>query len=77
MKLKTYIKLLKKLEAKYGDSELFYAVDDEGNGYDQVKFGPSICFIDKNNISVSGSVDAMDVHETKDTDKEVPIVIIN
>lgn len=77
MKLKDYIKQLKKLENKYGNVELYYSIDDEGNGYDAVKFGPGVMYIAKEDIPEYGNVDPMSVHETKETKNDVPIIIIN
>ena len=61
MKLKDYIKQLKKLESKYGNVELYYSIDDEGNGYDAVKFGPCVMHIAKEDIPEYGNVPCVQV----------------
>ena len=38
MKLKEYIEKLQELYLEYGDLELVYAVDDEGNYYNKVSY---------------------------------------
>lgn len=77
MKLKEYIKALKKLEKEHGDVELYYSIDDEGNSYDLVKFGPSVMYIAKDDIPKYGHIDPMSVNESKETKNDVPIIIIN
>lgn len=42
MNLKEYIKKLQELEKDYGDSEVWYSRDDNGNGYQMVNYAPSI-----------------------------------
>lgn len=41
MKLKEYIEELQKIYVEHGDIELIYARDDEGNGYDFVRYQPT------------------------------------
>lgn len=41
MKAKQYIKTLNALVDKYGDLDLCYAIDDEGNGFQLVIFEPA------------------------------------
>ena len=42
MKLKEYLEKLQELYETYGDLELIYSSDDEGNNYDTVKYLPVI-----------------------------------
>lgn len=42
MKLKQYIEELQKLYDEHGDLVLYSAIDDEGNGYNQVYYGPGV-----------------------------------
>jgi hypothetical protein len=44
MKLKEYAELISKLAKELPDAEVVYAIDDEGNGFQSVSFGPSIGF---------------------------------
>ena len=41
MKATKFIKELQELVDKYGDLELVYAKDDEGNGFSKLSFGPT------------------------------------
>lgn len=68
MKLKTYIKELQKLAKKYPDATVIYAIDDEGNGYNEVYMGPSACVWDGNDIILE---------EDHDNPNDVNAVILN
>lgn len=46
MKLSEYIKNLEKALKEFGDREVIYAIDDEGNGYQKVYFSPSFGFVE-------------------------------
>jgi len=41
MKLSTYIESLEDALKKYGDLEVVYSSDDEGNSFDKINFSPS------------------------------------
>ena len=43
MKLNELIKNLKEVEKKYGNLDVIYAIDDEGNGYQDIYSSPTIC----------------------------------
>lgn len=46
MKLSDYIKKCKEILDEHGDIEsMFTAIDDEGNGYNSVSFGPEIRYL--------------------------------
>jgi len=42
MKLNDYIKSLQKIAKKYPDLNVVYAKDDEGNGFKEITFHPSV-----------------------------------
>lgn len=42
MKLTSYIEKLQELLDEYGDLELIYSTDDEGNAYNTVNYEPSL-----------------------------------
>ena len=42
MQLSEYIEQCKSVLEQYGDLKLVYASDDEGNGFQQVNWGPSV-----------------------------------
>lgn len=44
MTLREYVENLKKLVRAYGDYKVVYASDDEGNGYQEVYYAPSVGF---------------------------------
>jgi len=46
MNLSEYIQGLQLLLKEEGDLECYYCVDDEGNGYDDVKFNGTVMYID-------------------------------
>lgn len=43
MKLSDYINKLKEIQEKFGDLEVIYASDDEGNYFNKVKVDPTPC----------------------------------
>jgi hypothetical protein len=43
MKLKQYAQIINKLAEKHPNLKVIYSSDEEGNGYDEVMFPPSIC----------------------------------
>lgn len=49
MKASEHIAELQELISKYGDQELVYARDSEGNGFSKVGFGPSAGYFDGRN----------------------------
>lgn len=42
MKLSEYIKNLQSIKKKHGDLDVIYAKDDEGNGFNQIIYDPSV-----------------------------------
>ena len=78
MKLKEYIKALKKLEKDYGNCECYYSRDDEGNSYDTVKFRPGISYTTSEAAnSILGSIDACELNDNKTPEFDTTIVILN
>lgn len=70
MKLSKYINQLQKILEKHGDVEkILSSIDDEGNGYNHVNFGPSLAYVRKDEIddyvidSVIGFPDAEELRE--------------
>lgn len=46
MKISEMIKNLQEFMTKHGDIECWYAKDDEGNGYQEVHYEPSLYYVD-------------------------------
>lgn len=44
MKLSEYIQSLQDFVKEYGDLKCFYAIDDEGNGYQQVNYAGNLYY---------------------------------
>ena len=76
MKLKDYIKSLQKLVKKYPEAECFYSIDEEGNGYESVYFGPSIQYADKDEVD-TGRLGSLDMNDKPTNADDVAIVILN
>lgn len=74
MKVSEMIKNLQKFMAENGDIECYYAVDDEGNAYQEVRYTPS-----KYYVSEDGEVmqfEDLEYYELHIEDVE-PICIVN
>lgn len=77
MKLKDYIKYLQEIKKKHGgDLDLIYSVDEEGNGFNQVYFAPSVKYINKKTLK-DGYFDCMDMEDNATADKDTAVVCIN
>lgn len=75
MKVSEMIENLQKFMTEYGDLDCWYAKDDEGNGYNEVYYDPSMYWVD-----ASGEVynNTDDLEEYDLTIKDVtPICIVN
>lgn len=46
MKISEMIANLEDFKERYGDLECWYAMDDDGNGYQRVHFDPSFKYVD-------------------------------
>ena len=81
MKLNKYIEGLQKLLKEYGNHECYYAIDDEGNGYQKVIYNGTRFFIpqcDKEEYrldSIYSEEDIVDYEE--DPTNFVPVIVIN
>jgi hypothetical protein len=55
MKFSQYVELINKLanNEELLDLEVVYSVDDEGNGYDSVKFGPEAIAVDGSGMAMN------------------------
>ena len=49
MKLKEYAKLIATLAEKYPNAKVIYSRDDEGNGFEEVHYAPSLGDFDSEN----------------------------
>lgn len=49
MKVSEMIKNLQEFMETYGDIECWYAVDDEGNGYQKIHYEPTLYYINSYN----------------------------
>ena len=74
MKISTMIKNLQEFMNKNGDLECYYAVDDEGNGYQPVFYAPSKFYIDEDGDVIQfGDI----IYNGVDISDCEPICIIN
>lgn len=83
MKLNEYIKELKKLHKEYGNIDLFYSIDDEGNAYNEVVFLPTVGRMNRGNfithMRYAHEVDGITEQEIKDnycTEEEVNCICL-
>jgi len=68
MKLNDHIKALQKIQETYGNLDLIYAKDDEGNEYKRVNYLPAMVYyssVDKDIISED------DIEEYEQTEYEI------
>ncbi len=70
MKLKEYIKGLKKIAEKYPDADVIYASDEEGNNFSTVGFIPSVGHFSDGDFN-------SDEEDMKEQDLKVNAVCIN
>jgi hypothetical protein len=64
------------LEKKYPDADLFYSIDEEGNGYTEVYYGPSVQYVDKDFVR-NGYLDSENISSRKTNETPTPIIVIN
>lgn len=80
MKLKEYISHLQTLEKNFGDVELIYGTDDEGNSYKSVYYAPSAKRVFKKDLD-EGSIDCMNIsdynYKKPDEEGDTTVVCIN
>ena len=75
MKVSEMINNLKEFMENYGDFDCYYATDDEGNGYREVYYDPSMYYIN----SYGDVYQLEDLDETDEEEREDlhPICIVN
>ena len=74
MKLKEYLKKLEDLYEKYGDIELYYSIDDEGNDYREVYYNPSFNYLTKEENEL---VTPEELEEDEEMNALKEVIIIN
>lgn len=75
MKISEMINNLQEFMEEHGDIDCWYAVDDEGNGYQEIYFDPSKYYVDEDkNVYTS-------IEDVEDCDLSIedviPICIVN
>lgn len=75
MKISKMIKNLQEFMAEHGDIDCYYAVDDEGNGYNAVYYNPTLMYINEYD-DVFGQAD-YDEADEEDRESLMPICIVN
>lgn len=75
MKISEMIKNLQEFMEEHGDLNCWYAKDDEGNGYQEVYYSPSLCYVNE----YDDVFQQADYDEADEEDKEdlMPICIVN
>lgn len=74
MKISEMIKNLEEFKAEHGDLDCWYAKDDEGNGYQEVYFDPSLRYVDEDDEVYDE--ERLEEYEI-DTEDVTPICIVN
>ena len=77
MKVSEMIKNLAEFINEHGDIECWYAVDDEGNGYQKIYYEPSLYYINDDD-EVYQSLEELEIEEEDIEDEGIkPICIVN
>lgn len=78
MKISEMIKHLEEFKAEHGDLDCWYAVDDEGNGYQKVYYDPSFRYVNEDGDMYSEE-DLEEYLEDYELTKEdvTPVCIVN
>ncbi|RLD64314.1 MAG: hypothetical protein DRJ01_00950 [Bacteroidetes bacterium] len=74
MKLSEYIKALNEALKDYGDLDVVYSIDDEGNDYKEVHFIPSVGYYDKKDREW---LETADFDMSEDDDIHINSICIN
>lgn len=75
MKISEMIKNLQEFMAEYGDLDCWYARDDEGNGYQEVYYDPSLHYVNEyDDVFTQEDYDEADEDDREDL---TPICIVN
>lgn len=78
MKLSQYIEELQKVLKENGDLRCYYAMDDEGNGYQEVVFSPGMCYTDEcGQHTISCMYTTGEMEEYDGDGKLEPICMVN
>lgn len=77
MRLDQYIDLLKELRKKEGNLPITYAQDDEGNGYEFVRYSPSAVQYSGILNGKRGNLDILDDETAKTTKTKFKAACIN
>lgn len=72
MKLKDYAEKINELAKSNPDLDVVYAIDDEGNGFREVKLDPTVGYFDKDD-----DIFYDDTEDIADLEKEINCVCIN
>ena len=75
MKVSEMIKNLQEFMADHGDLECWYAVDDEGNGYQKVHYTPSKYYVNDDDDEVRQIEDIL--YDEESVEDYEPICIVN
>ena len=78
MKLTEYIKELQDLLSEHGDLKCIYSTDDEGNGYSEVHYSPSMGHFDEDSefYGEEGLADMMEDYKNDEyTDEEIQVAL--
>lgn len=77
MKISEMIKNLQQFMEEHGDLECWYAKDDEGNGYQEIYYKPSLYYVDEDG-EVHQSLEEFGIDEEDVEDYWIaPICIVN
>ena len=79
MKLSKYIEGLQEILESRGDLDCYYAIDDEGNGYQKVVYSGTIFYIhecDRGDYRLDSLYSTDDISDYPD-DKFSPICVVN
>jgi hypothetical protein len=78
MKISEMIKNLEEFKAEHGDLDCWYARDDEGNGYQEVYYSPSLMYADEDG-EMHNKEDLEEYLEYYELTKEdvAPVCIVN
>lgn len=74
MKISEMIKNLQEFMEAHGDLECYYAVDDEGNGYSEIRYTPSKYYVNEDGDVMQ--LEDLEEYELHIEDVE-PICIVN
>ena len=72
MKLSEMIRNLRVFMFEHGDIDCWYAVDDEGNNYQQVYYEPTLYYVDED-----GDIYSQDEVDDEDMDDLTPVCVVN